>query len=60
MRRLGAGVALCILGAMIFAAVPRWTYAVPYGVVTASGEKALRLPGSQPTQVVWYQIRTAI
>ncbi len=37
MRRLGAGVALCILGAMIFAAVPRWTYAVPYGVVTASG-----------------------
>lgn len=37
MRRLGAGVAVCILGAMLFAAVPRWTDAGPYSVVTASG-----------------------
>ena len=36
MSRPGVGAALCILGLLVVASVPRWTYAVPYGGVVAS------------------------
>jgi len=36
MNRPGVGAALCILGLLVVASVPRWTYAVPYGGVVAS------------------------
>lgn len=36
MSRPSPGVALCILGLLVVASVPRWTYAVPYGGVIAS------------------------
>ena len=36
MSRPGLGAALCILGLLVVASVPRWTYAVPYGGVIAS------------------------
>ena len=35
MSRPGLGAALCILGVLVVASVPRWTYAVPYGSATA-------------------------
>ena len=36
MSRQSLGAALCLLGWLVVATVPRWTYAVPYGAVTAS------------------------
>ncbi|HRC44814.1 MAG TPA: hypothetical protein PLT27_12235 [Nitrospira sp.] len=36
MSRLGVDAALCVLGVLVVASVPRWTYAVPYGGVIAS------------------------
>ena len=36
MSRPGLGAALCILGVLVVASVPRWTYAVPYGAVITS------------------------
>ena len=36
MSRPDLGAALCILGLLVVASVPRWTYAVPYGGVIAS------------------------
>ena len=36
MSRPGVGAALCILGLLVVASVPRWTYAVSYGGVIAS------------------------
>ncbi|HQY58500.1 MAG: hypothetical protein WBB60_12185 [Nitrospira sp.] len=36
MSRLSVGAAVCILGILVVASVPRWTHAVPYGGVMAS------------------------
>ncbi|MCS6289030.1 MAG: hypothetical protein H8K10_08650 [Nitrospira sp.] len=36
MSRPGVGAALCFLGLSVVASAPRWTYAVPYGGVSAS------------------------
>ncbi len=36
MSRLRMGAAVCILGILVVASVPRWTHAVPYGGLMAS------------------------
>lgn len=36
MSRLSVGAAVCILGVLVVASVPRWTHAVPYGGLMAS------------------------
>ncbi len=43
MSRPSVGAALCILGLLVVALVPRWTYAVPYGSVIAPEVEALSI-----------------